>query len=337
MSDEKGKFKVIKVTEFKDLEVGSEIPESDLSLQDDSNKQIFQFEYIEGEEKPKEYYTIKTGCFSIVETNRGTQLDKFELRSRELLKSINNTSEIMSESDKFFSRVDIYHKLKVEPKRAVLLSSVPGVGKTAAINQICNDFLQEEGTCIIIWDTSAIRSSSVNNFFLKDSQFDDKVKKLIFVMEDVGGGSVDNYSGGPKGVDSSLLNLLDGIGSPFKGVPTFIIATTNNPETSVAALIDRPGRFDKVIQLSTPTVEECESLISFNKEKLDLGSELSEEDKEAAKLAAKGGFSIAHIEETIKRSLLDDITILEATKQLVEHKKKFANAFREIRKGIGIG
>lgn len=332
MSEEQkeGKFKVIKVTELDDLAfLNKEIPESDLTIQTD--KQLIQFKYEKEDSENKKLTVIKPGIYSLEEGNAGIYLDKMELRKYKLLECIDNTNTILSEANKFFSRISVYKELKRDPKRALLLASPPGVGKTSAINKVCEKILEEdEGTCVVVWDTSSIRSSSVNKFFLNNSKFDKKTTKLIMVMEDIGGGSVED-SYGARGADSSLLNLLDGIGTPFKGVPTFIIATTNNPEQSVAALIDRPGRFDKVVIMDTPNEKECTDLLAFIAER-----ELSEEDVKAAALAAKNKFSIAHLQEVVIRSRLDDISLLESTEQLVNHKKNFKNAFQKVN-GFGLG
>lgn len=320
MAEEKGKFKVINVTKLEDLhdKIVKELPESDLTIQSDSH--LVQLEYVEKERERKKYL-IKPGCFVMTDTSMGIMLEKFELRSYELLETIDNTSTIVNERDKFFDKVDVYKELKRDPKRAILLCSPPGVGKTAAINKVCKSSLELEGTAVVIWDTSEIRASSVNKFFLNRSKFKSTVKRLIMIIEDIEGGtSEDDYSS--KGVNSSLLNFLDGVGSPFKGVPTFIVATTNNPERSVGALIDRPGRFDKVIEMKTPNAKECGSLISFIS-----GNKLSEDDLQAAQLAADNEFSIAHLQEAVVRSRLDDISIKEAVEELVGHKKRFKEAF----------
>lgn len=328
MSEENGGFfKVKKITKLADLEVGHKIPESDLTVQNES--MMYQFDHVEpDDEKPAE--TIRPGSFSIEDTPMGVKLKKIKLRNYSLLKSIDNTAQILSEASKFFQKLEVYKGLNRDPKRALLLCSPPGVGKTAAITDVCQEFLKDKNTSVVTWDTSAVRSSSVNRFFMQHSEFSKKVERFIFVMEDIGGGTVEDHHGS-RGADSSLLNLLDGIGNPFKGVPTFIIATTNNPEQSVGALIDRPGRFDKVIELKTPSETECVDLLAFISKR-----ELSKEETEAAKLAAKHGFSIAHLQEIVVRSLLDDTSMMAVTKQLVKHKERFKNAFQDVKR-LGIG
>lgn len=324
--DKNGFFKVTRVTELDKLKVDSKIPESDLTVQ--TNEKLIQFVHVDpDDDAPLEI--IKTGSFSLEDTSMGIKLKKLKLKNYSLLKSIDNTSQILSEANKYFSKLDVYKKLGRDPKRALLLCSPPGIGKTAAINDVCQEFLKDKNTCVITWDTSAVRSSSVNRFFLQNSEFHKAVERFIFVMEDIGGGTVEDHHGS-RGADSSLLNLLDGIGHPFKGVPTFIIATTNNPEQSVGALIDRPGRFDKVIELKAPSEKECIELLGFISKK-----NLNEEEIEAAKLASKNGFSIAHLQEVVVRSLLDDTTMMTVVKQLVKHKERFKNAFQDV-KTLGI-
>lgn len=319
-----GFFKVKSITNVSDLKKDSKIPESDLTIQEDGK--IYQFEHVEPEEeRPAEM--IKPGSFTLEDTAMGIKLKKMPLRTYNLLKSIDNTKAILDEADKFFNKVSVYKELKRDPKRAILLCSPPGVGKTAAITDVCQHFLKDKNTAVVMWDTSATRSSSINRFFLQYSQFHKKTERFIFIMEDIGGGTVEENHG-PRGTDSSLLNLLDGIGNPFKGVPTFIIATTNNPEQSVGALIDRPGRFDKVIELQTPSEKECLDLLAFISNK----KELTEQDKEAAKLAASNKFSIAHLQEVVVRSRLDDISMLTVVEQLVAHKSRFKNAFQDVKR-----
>lgn len=332
-SEDDGKFKLIEANKLEDIASGAvtELRESDLTIQTDTH--IIQYEYVELEPKRKRF-VIKPGVWTIEDTSSGTVLYDFELRQYDLLKTIDNTQIILSEADKFFNKLELFKKDGLlnsrDPKRSILLCSPPGVGKTASINEVCKTLLKKEGACVITWDTSGIGARQVNGFFLNKSEFHKDTKYLIFVIEDVSGGTTeDDY--GARGVNSSLLNLLDGVGSPFKGVPTFIIATTNNPEREVGALIDRPGRFDKVIELKTPNEDECIELLKFIAKK-----ELSEDDILAAKLAAKEEFSIAHLQEIVIRHLLDDISMLESCQQLIEHKKRFKNAFTE-EKRIGVG
>lgn len=330
--NKKSHFKIKNITDLKDLDcLGKLLPESDLTIQ--TSDRLIQFEHVEIDEE-RERVKIKPGVWSFVNTSMGIGLSSFKLRERDLLKTIDNTKVIISEADKFFKpeKIALIKELrKGEARRSILLHSQPGVGKSAAITEVCKHYVNNDpNTAVIIWDTSSIRSSAVNSFFLNQAEFLDTITKVIFVIEDIGGGSVDQYEGGTRGADSALLNLLDGVGRPFGNTPVFLIATTNNPETATETLIDRPGRFDKVIELPAPSLDECKQLLAFY-----LKKELSKEDEKAAEVAQKNNFSIAHIQECVIRSLIDDISTHEAAKQLEDHKKKFKNAFKKIKKGIG--
>ena len=125
MKELKGKFKVKKITELDSLETNQEVElsESDLAIQTD--KRIIQFEYKKGKRK-KSKVIIKPGCYTIKPTNVGCKLFDFELKEYNLLKTIDNTSAIINEAEKFFGRLNVYKELKREPKRALLLHSTPG-------------------------------------------------------------------------------------------------------------------------------------------------------------------------------------------------------------------
>ena len=127
-----GKFKLIKKTKFSDIKKGFELPESDLCFQNED--EICQFEYVKGEEKDDEKYEIKPGMYVLVNTNVGVRPKKTKFRQQKLLETIDNTKVIMHEAKTFFSRLDVYKKLKRPMKRGILLYSSPGMGKCLGEN-----------------------------------------------------------------------------------------------------------------------------------------------------------------------------------------------------------
>jgi len=102
-----GKFVVKKITKLEDVLNGKiiELPESDLTVQSEDLNSIIQFTYIESKNENKNKVPIKEGCYSFITRPTGLGLTSFELRKYKLLKTIDNTSSILSEANKFFSNL----------------------------------------------------------------------------------------------------------------------------------------------------------------------------------------------------------------------------------------
>jgi ATP-dependent 26S proteasome regulatory subunit len=322
-----GRFKIKKITKFEDLVSGNipEMPESDLCFQNEG--WIVQMKYERPDEIKK--YEIKPGIYTLTQTAAGMATVKVELKQRVLLETVDNTKQILKEAKTFFNKLHVYEKLGRPKKRGVLLYSKPGMGKTSAIEKFCADAMAEDkGTVVLIWPTSEIEADSLVSFLTSRSEYTDECTRLILIIEDIGGGERDG-DGGPRGIDSGLLNLLDGVGVTFK-LPTFIVATTNHPENLLESLADRPGRFDLMLELMAPNHDEREQLLSFICKR-----PLSPEEKEAVRWKGAEKFSIAHLEEVVVRAELHDKTYPQVIKELIDHSKRYEKAFSH-KQGLGI-
>lgn len=328
MSDE-GKFKLIGSFLLEDIANGEvkEIPESDLAFQTDTH--VIQYEYID-EEENKDKTQIKPGVFTLMRTNAGIKPQKLELKTHNLLETASNTQLIEREAKVFFDKLDVYKKFKKDPKRSILLYSQPGMGKSSTIAKLSQDFIEEdEGTVILFWDTCDIRPSDVSKFLSTGSYFDEKCTRMIFVMEDIGGGNAEGYHG-PKTADSGLLELLDGASVSFR-LPTFIIATTNTPENLLKSLADRPGRFDQMFELQGPDAQERVLLGAHI-----AGVPLTPEQEDALASKDADGLSIAHISEIVIRSELHDKTYKQVIKEMKDHKNRIEKAFQKAQAKLGL-
>lgn len=329
MSDE-GKFILKKKTSFEEMANGlsNELPESDLCFQD--GKHIYQYKF----EKPEDdrHYEIKPGTFVLQDTSQGVEMRKMEFKKRTLLETVTNTSRIMAEAKKFFSRLDVYERLGRNKKRGVLLYSNPGMGKTSAIEKVCMDLVEEDpGTVVVVWPTSEIEADRIVKMLSTNSKYTKECTRMVLIIEDIGGGEVERHRSHGGGVDSGLLNLLDGVGLIFK-LPTFIIATTNHPESLLASLADRPGRFDLMLKLQPPSHEEKIKLMEFICKR-----ELSQEEKDCLGIKGTEEFSVAHLEEIAVRAELDDKTHAQVIKEIMAHKELFKRDFEEREKRMGMG
>lgn len=323
-----GKFVIKKITKFNDILNGKvkELPESDLCFQNE--KGIAQFEYVKGDNK-NDKYSIDPGMYTLTSTPSGIKPTETELCAQDLLKDIISTTKITNEAKTFFDRLHIYDQLNRPKKRGVLLYSDPGMGKSSAIAEFCSNAVKEDvGTVVFIWPTSKVGADEVSHFLSVQSEFTNKCTRLILVIEDIGGSEQEGH-GGARGVDSGMLNLLDGLEVTFR-LPTFIMATTNYPQNLLKELADRPRRFDLLIKLDPPSAKERVKLAEFiSKKKLSLEECNALIDKKC------NTFSIAHIEEMIIRSLLHDKTLMEVINEIVNHKKRFAKEFDDDKNNVG--
>ena len=304
------------------------IEESDLSLQDD--KYLLQFELQKvDEEPPRTKYTIRPGTYNIAQGMQGLYLAPLDLKQTKILEISEHSSRIIGEFKKFFGKLDMYKKYGVDPKRAILLHGDQGCGKTSSITTACNQLIEEDkGTVIITWNAASIRSSDVLDFFTSGTEYHESCTRLVPIIEDIGM-SVEGY-GGPKEVDRSLLNYLDGSAIAFQ-IPTFIVATTNYAQNLPANLVDRPGRFDEVIKIGFPNGEDRVKIMEFI-----MKEELSEDDKKVIAGKDCDEFSPAHLKEIFIRSKLNGVGMEEIVKQLKEHKKSYGKGFED-RNPAGFG
>lgn len=322
-----GKFKLKRRTRFDEIGENHELPESDLTFQNDTT--IYQFEYVEPKDEKK--VEIEPGTFMMAENSSGLVLKKLEFKKRTLLESTTTTSTIMKEAKTFFSKLDTYKRLNRIEKRGVLVYSSPGMGKTATIEKVCENLTAEDpGTIVMVWPTASIEADSITRFLGFRSEYKKECTRVILIIEDIGG--VEKEFGERNPVDAGLLNLLDGVGNIFK-LPTFIIATTNHPEKLLSSLADRPGRFDLMLKLTPPKNDEKIALLKFMS-----GRDLTKEEEEAICKRGTEHFSVAHLEEVVMRSLLHDKSYNAVIDELIAHHEAFKKDFDDKNSiGMGIG
>ena len=324
-------FHIKKIHNLKEVAAKGEsfIPESDLSIQVDEF--LLQYDYERNEIQKN--IVVKPGIYNLTKSAIGIDIVPMEFVKKDLLISITNTSQILSEANIFFNNLPIYDELKQPKKRAILLYGSPGQGKSVSIIQAANDLKKSDPNSVVInWPTSELEASQVFKFFTTYSEYAPECSKLILVIEDIGGGSHEGYSRRDE-VSSSLLNLLDGINSVFK-IPTLILSTTNHPENLMESLANRPGRFDMLLEITSPPYDERVALVEFLAKR-----PLTEEEKASLDGANNKGveaFSVAHLQEIVIRSRLHQKTINTVVKELIEHSKKFKSDFQKVKKsGFG--
>ncbi len=148
----------------------------------------------------------------------------------------------------FMENVEKYNACGIT-KRGIILHGKPGTGKTTIGNVICN--LVPNHT--VIWITPEILSE--NNYKAISSikalyKLADFLSPCIILLEDLDLFSQDRERGGDILSLGALMNVLDGVNSITNSIT---IGTTNRIESIETALRNRPGRFDRIIEIPSLT------------------------------------------------------------------------------------
>lgn len=146
----------------------------------------------------------------------------------------------------FLDDIKTYNSYGIN-KRGVILHGKPGSGKTSIGYIICNNVKDKT----VIWITPELITKFINSikeFF----QFANFVSPCVIMLEDLDLFGVDRDQGGDIHRLGTLMNILDGVNSINNSIT---IATTNRLECIEKALRNRPGRFDRIIEIPALTTE----------------------------------------------------------------------------------
>jgi ATP-dependent 26S proteasome regulatory subunit len=324
-----GHFKVKSKVNMDELNLGDVIQESDYSALTEKGNFI-QLEYVPEDKEKIVEYDVNPGIFTIIKTQAGLALEQTSFVNDNILDKFVKTADIERRADCFFRNLHVYKKHGIEvPKRGMLFFGPAGSGKTSAINKVANKYANDGKTVVVLFPTEKFEATTVKSFVKSFNYAKHGVEKMVFIMEDVGGvevGKVDRAS------DSGLLSLLDNQEKTFK-IPTLMMATTNFPETFMANLTDRPGRFDDKIEVSHPNGEERLALLEFFNEKKAVEG--------AVKTLITGNstnkFTPAHIREIVVRADIYELSHEEVIKQIVKEIEQYHNSFQGARHKFGFG
>lgn len=318
----------LKVLSTKEVSEGMEVPVSDQNFTFIDNKLVtYSIDYGEVETLPedtpdplqeflkeqekkkmeseyefKEKYQIRCGIHFFDEE---TGLKPITLEEEKFFPT--ETSRYMQRlfENFFLKSQEISDKFK-KNKRAYLLHSDPGMGKSALIRHFCRQALQQEGTAIIQVGGD-VNFQKLTTIFLEN--YAEDVKKLVVIIEDFGRR---DYTNNTSIYNPSCLNFLDGVAGLFK-VPTLIVCTTNFIEHLGPQLTNRPGRFSKIIRVLPPSDEEVYALI-----KAVSGIELTDTQKSAFN---GKGMTPDHVIEALVRHEIEGMALEDSAKEVLEERE----------------
>lgn len=172
-------------------------------------------------------------------------------------------ADIRANTTGFLHQKALWSSYGIPAKRGILLTGEPGTGKTI----ICQAIMVEaEGiTCI----TTNAYAMNDDDYITELYDMAQDLSPCIVFIEDldlIGLNRIEyNYRSGPALL--ALLSVLDGV-EEKQGIVT--VATTNNLEALDRAISQRPSRFDRVVKLSLPSLQERKELVGLLCQKIPL-------------------------------------------------------------------
>ena len=231
---------------------------------------------------------------------------------------------------------ELFQRVNIDPPKGVLLYGPPGTGKTLlarAVSQEANaSFITINGPEIMSKFYGASEERLRNIF----KEAENKAPSIIFIDElDSIAPKRENVTGEvEQRVVAQLLSLMDGL----KGRGRVIVIGATNRINSIDEALQRPGRFDREIELPVPDVAGRKEIFQIHARGMPLAADCNIEEyaaishgfvgadimavcREAAMSALRQIFPKIDLDKPIPREILEN---LEVTDQ------DFQNALRVV-------
>jgi hypothetical protein len=229
------------------------------------------------------------------------------------------TEYLLNQAKTFWASRDNYAKYGFLQKRGALMYGPPGCGKTSIINLLKRQIISIGG---VVFTVGGSFDTLING--LKEFRKIEPDRPVMTVVEDLETYLESSNGSNIAREETSALALYDGE-DQINNV--FHLATTNKPDAIADRFIRRPGRFDIVIAVYSPTKAARTAYL-----KAVCGDNLSETDLNHIVEHTKG-LSLAYMREIATTYLVLGIPLEETIGRL---KKNFKDKF-QAKEGYGLG
>ncbi len=206
--------------------------------------------------------------------------------------------EIRTHTLDFLNKKELWRQYGIPLKRGVLLAGEPGTGKTLILKALMGEAAGI--TCI----TCQVSGLEMGDCFMDIYALAEDLRPSLIVIEDLDliGKTRDLFSNQESAL-VSLLKAMDGIESKEEIVT---VATTNYLEILDKALKERPSRFDRVISLALPNLEQRQALVQLHCPPIPLAEETQHYVSKQTE-----GFTPAQIQEVLFSLVIENPTKLQ--------------------------
>ena len=251
--------------------------------------------------------------FYILRSEYGSvNLEPFNMsREEEYLSLGINVEGMISDMSGFFDNRKVYKDNNIIHKRGCLLYGPPGNGKTFSITKVAQEAIKKFD-CVVFLVSEGIRLSNMAGY---KSHLEGR--NVMFIVEEI----TNTLRGGKA--QEELLSFLDGQTSWNH---SYVISTTNNPEELPANIVDRPGRFDILVEVGNPEESIRRKYISHF-----LGEDAVTEDL----IRGTTDLSVSYLKELVIQSLTSERDIIDIVKEFKDTKKKIGSSFKTFKEGTG--
>jgi len=237
--------------------------------------------------------------FSVGE-NKAKLFDKTKVKiTFEDVAGLESAKEEIRDIVDYLKSPDKYQRLGARPSRGILLVGPPGTGKTLIARAVAGEadvpFYSTSGSDFMEMFVG-VGAARVRNMFNDAKK---SAPSIIFIdeLDSIGRHRGSGLGGGHDEREQTLNQLLSEMDGFEQNESTIIIAATNRPDILDPAL-RRPGRFDREITISLPSLKDREFILKLHAEKKPL-----DESVDLTKFArGTPGFSGADLENLLNIS-----------------------------------